>query len=74
MNTTHDPYACLPGLTDLETRLFSAPLPVDVHVALYLEQAPADRLQAANVRPFLPDPPQRRSGAAVIESVLLRAA
>lgn len=73
MNTTYDPYAFLPGLADLETRLFSAPVPVDTHVATYIEQAPARRLRAANVRPFLPDPPQLRRSR-IIESVLLRAA
>jgi hypothetical protein len=74
MNTTYDPYAFLPGLTDLETRLFSAPVPVEAHVAVYLEQVPARRLRAANVRPFVPDPPKRHSAAGVVESVLLRAA
>ena len=74
MNTTYDPYAFLPGLTDLETRLFSAPVPVDAHVATYLEEVPPRRLRAANVRPFLPDPPKRRAGAGLVESVLLRAA
>ncbi len=73
MNTTYDPYAFLPGITDLETRLFGAPVPVDALVATYLEQAPARRPRAANMRPFLPDPPQLRR-AAVVESVLLRAA
>ncbi|MCR9160906.1 MAG: hypothetical protein ACE37F_10765 [Nannocystaceae bacterium] len=75
MNSMHDPYAFLPGLTDLETRLFSAPVPTDAHVATYLEQATVRRLPAANVHPFLPDPPRvRGTSGLVVESVLLRAA
>jgi|GEM_PF-2379152 len=73
MNTTQDAYASLTSLSDLETRLFSAPVAKVANTAAYLEHVvPVQRIRAANVRPFLPDPPQS-SRRGLVESVLLRA-
>ncbi len=75
MSTTHATSASLTTLSDLETRLFSARRsPAADALAFVAQLGPSGPLRAANVRAFLPDPPKAGRRAAVIESVLLRAA
>lgn len=75
MSTTHDSYTLLSSYSDLEVRLFSAPTgQAAANSNAFVEQAiPRRRVPAANVRSFLPDPPQSSLRGGLIESVLLRA-
>ena len=74
MSTTHDSYTLLSSLSDLEVRLFSAPIGRAANTSAFVEQAcPGRRVRAANVRSLVPDPPKSSGRAGIIESVLLRA-
>lgn len=75
MITTHDSYRLLSSLSDLEVRLFSAPIARAANTSAFVEQAtPGRKLQAANARSLVPDPPNSAGRGGIIESVLLRAA
>lgn len=76
MSTTYDAYNLLSSLSDLEVSLFSAPVgQAAANSNAFVEQViPGRRVQAANVRSFVPDPPKSNGRAGIIESILLRAA
>ncbi len=75
MSTTHNPYVSLTSLSDLEARLFSAPICESANSAAFVQRAvTVPRTPAANQRSFLPDPPTSRHREGIVESFLLRAA
>jgi len=75
MSTTYDSYTLLNSLSDLEVRLFSAPVAQAANTVAFVEEAtPRHGASAANERSLLPDPPKSQRPAGIIESVLLRAA
>ena len=74
MSTTYDTYTLLSSLSDLEARLFSAPVQQAANAWAFVEQAnESPTLRAANVRPVVPDPPPTCDDPGIIESVLVRA-
>ncbi len=74
MSTTHDAYTLLSSLSDLEARLFCAPIGQAANTSAFVEQSVrGGRVRAANVRSLVPDPPKSSGRAGIIESVLLRA-
>lgn len=75
MSTTHDPYSLFRSLSDLEVRLFSAPIARAANTRAFVEESrQGRRMVAANVQSFVPDPPKSSGRAGLIESMLLRAA
>lgn len=76
MSTTYDSYTLLSSFSDLEVRLFSAPVgQAAANSNAFVEQViPGRRMQAANVRSLVPDPPKSSGRPGIIESVLLRTA
>lgn len=76
MSTTYDSYTLLSSLSDLEVRLFSAPVgQAAANSNEFVKQLiPGRRVRAANVRSLLPDPPKSSGRAGIVESVLLRTA
>ena len=75
MNTTNDTYTLLSSISDLEARLFSAPIARAANTLAFVQQAtPFHAGRAANQRSLVPDPPASHRPAGIIESVLLRVA
>ncbi len=74
MSTTPAPYRSFRSLSDLEVRLFCAPIAEAANTLAFVEDVTGGRrMVAANVRSFIPDPPESK-GRGMVESALLRVA
>ena len=75
MNTTQTHSFAFASFSDLEVALFRPQSSRAANASAYIaEFGSIKTTSAANVRPFVPDPPSRLNAGRLVESVLLRAA